>query len=88
MNDLFIKINKIPSAKHNVPLNLVGLVKNVTVLEGPMIKINPMTKRILPRAKNPESKNVTTPKKKKKIPAAVNPTPNSAVSIAHYDGSA
>lgn len=77
MKDLFIKINKIPTTKQSVPLNLVGLVKNVTVLWGPIIKINPITKRMLPRAKKPESKKVTTPKKKKKIPAAVKPTPNS-----------
>lgn len=32
MKDLFIKINNIPTAKQSVPLNLVGLVKNVTVL--------------------------------------------------------
>lgn len=36
-----------------------------------------MMKRILPRAKNPESKKVIIPNRKKNIPPAVNPTPNS-----------
>lgn len=77
-NDRFIKINKIPTAKHNVPLILVGRVKNVTVRCGPIINTNPMMKRMLPKARNPESKKAMMPKMKKKIPAAVNPTPNSA----------
>lgn len=77
MNDLFIKINKMPNPKHKVPLILVGLVKNVIVLCGPMININPIINNIFPKAKKPESKKVIIPNKKKKNPPAVNPTPNS-----------
>lgn len=77
MNDLFAKINSIPVQKHKVPLILVGLVKNVTVRCGPMIKINPITNNMFPNAKNAESKNAIIPNKKKNIPPAVNPTPNS-----------
>lgn len=77
-NDHFIKINTIPNAKQSVPRILVGLVKNVTVLCGPIINTNPITKRMFPRARRPESKNVMMPKRKKIKPPAVKPTPNSA----------
>lgn len=76
-NDLFIKISNIPKAKHKVPLILVGLVKKVTVLCGPMIKIKPIKNKMLPRAKKPESKKVIIPRRKKMNPPAVKPTPNS-----------
>ncbi|EMG47931.1 hypothetical protein G210_1594 [Candida maltosa Xu316] len=77
MNDLFKKINNIPSRKHTSPSILLGRSKNRTVRCGPMINVIPMMNNILPKAKNPESKNVMIPKMKKKIPPAVNPTPNS-----------
>lgn len=80
INERFMRINTMPSPKNTVPLILVGRVKNVTVRWGPMIKINPMTKRMLPKAKSPLSKKVKTPKVKNKNPAAVKPTPNSTVS--------
>lgn len=88
MNDHFIKINNIPVQKHIVPLNLVGLVKNVTVRWGPIIKINPITNNMFPNAKNAESKNVIIPNKKKKNPPAVNPTPNSVVVSKSHANSA
>lgn len=72
-----VKINRIPMPKHIVPLIFVGLVKNVTVLCGPIIRMIPITKRIFPRAKKPESKNVMIPRKKNNTPNVVNPTPNS-----------
>lgn len=77
-NDHFIKISAIPIPKHTVPLILVGLVKNVTVLWGPIIKMIPITKRIFPNANNPESKNVITPNMKSITPNVVKPTPYSA----------
>lgn len=77
MKLLFIKINKIPNPKNTVPLILVGLVKKVIVLWGPIIKIIPITNNMLPSAKNPESKNVIIPKIKNRTPKLVNPTPNS-----------
>lgn len=77
INDRFIKINNIPIIKHKLPLNLVGRLKNEIVLCGPIINVIPIINNILPRARNPESKNVKIPKIKKKIPPAVNPTPNS-----------
>lgn len=77
INDLFAKIRSIPVQKHNVPLIFVGLVKNVMVRCGPIIKINPITNNMLPKAKNAESKNAIIPNRKKKIPPAVKPTPNS-----------
>lgn len=83
INDLFAKINSIPVQKHKVPLILVGLVKNVTVRCGPMIKINPITNNMFPNAKNAESKNAIIPNKKKNIPPAVNPTPNS-ISVSTF----
>lgn len=79
INDLFIKIKMIPTANATVPLIFVGLVKKATVLCGPIIRISPIINKRLPNAKNPESKNVIIPKKKKKIPPAVNPTPNSSL---------
>lgn len=77
MNERFIKINKIPIKKHNEPRILLGLVKNVMVLCGPIINTNPIINNTFPKAKNPLSKNVIIPNKKKKNPPAVNPTPNS-----------
>lgn len=47
---LLIRINSIPIQKQIVPRTLVGLVKNVTVLCGPIININPVTNKIFPRA--------------------------------------
>lgn len=40
-----------------------------------------MTKRILPNANKPESKNVMIPRMKRITPKVVNPTPYSVVSI-------
>lgn len=77
MNDLLIKIKKIPKQKQNVPLNLLGLLKNETVRWGPIININPITNNMFPNARKEESKNANIPNMKKKNPPAVNPTPNS-----------
>lgn len=85
MKDLLIKIKNIPAQKHNVPLILVGLVKKVIVLCGPKINTRPMMKSMLLNANKAESKNVIIPKMKKKIPPAVNPTPNSSfVNMINY----
>lgn len=77
MKDRLLKINKIPKRKHIVPLIFCGRVKKVMVLCGPIINTNPIINKMLPIAKRAESKKVMIPKRKKKIPPAVKPTPNS-----------
>lgn len=74
--DHLIKISIIPNAKQTVPLILVGRVKKETVRCGPIIRMRPIIKSKLPKARSPESKNVNIPNMKKKIPPAVKPTPN------------
>lgn len=78
-NDHFIKINKMPKLKQTVPRILVGREKKAMVLWGPMINMRPITKRMLPIAKSAASKNAMMPTKKRPIPPAVKPTPNSAL---------
>ena len=79
MKDFFINMNIMPTQKQIEPRILVGLVKNVVVLWGPIMKINPITNKIFPKAKKPESNSVSTPNRKKKSPPAVKPTPNSEI---------
>ena len=80
INACFIRIKAIPAKKHIVPRILLGRLKNESVRSGPMIRMMPIKKRMLPRARSPRSKRVIIPRKKKKMPPAVNPTPNSNVS--------
>lgn len=77
IKDFFNNMSIIPTQKQSEPRILVGLVKNVVVLWGPIIKINPITNKIFPRANRPESNSVSMPNRKKKSPPAVKPTPNS-----------
>lgn len=80
--DLFMRIKMIPKQKQKVPLNLFGLLKNEIVRCGPIINTSPITKRMLPNARNAESKNANMPNMKKKNPPAVKPTPNSKKEVS------
>lgn len=77
INECLVKINAMPPKKNKVGLIFVGLAKKYIALDGPMIKITPMTKRMLPIARRLESKKVIMPKKKNTTPAAVDATPYS-----------
>lgn len=79
INRCFRRIKRIPPKKNNVGFIFVGLAKKYTVLVGPMIKTTPRTNKMLPIAKRLESKKVITPRRKRTTPAAVAPTPYSAV---------
>ena len=83
-NECFNKIKKIPNMKHKLPRILLGLVKNVIVLCGPMMRTNPIMNKTFPKAKKPESKKVKIPNIKKKNPPAVKPTPNSTFVSNEY----
>lgn len=78
INDRLIRIKRIPPKKKSVALIFVGRAKKYTARAGPIIKTTPITKRKFPIASNAESKKAKMPKKKKKTPAAVEPTPYSA----------
>ena len=61
-----------PKKKHTVPRNF--LVNNVIDLDKPMANTNPNRNNALPIEISAESKNITTPSMRKKIPKQISPS--------------
>ena len=59
------------------PRLFVGLEKNVSVAEGPISSVTPITKRMFPSARRALSKSVKIPHVKKSAPPKVKAAPNS-----------
>ena len=63
-----MKTKKIPPKKVTIPRSLSGREKNLSVREGPIVRVRPRRKRMSPRARRAESNRKRTPRKRQRRP--------------------